>query len=374
MWGVEPGFKTEVDDALTVQQIHGWEMTAVGEPLREAVRDVASIADDDVLVEIAGCGVCHTDLGFLYDGVPTRHPLPLILGHEISGTVVETGANAARWNGRKVIVPAVMPCGRCDVCRRGRGSICPKQIFPGNDLDGGFATHVVVPAQGLCEVPSNGSDVALADLSVVADAITTPYQAIVRSGLGEGDLAIFVGIGGVGGFGVQIANALGATVIAIDVDAKRLALSADHGAALTIDAQEHDARAIKKMVREYAKSNALPRVEWKIFETSGTPAGQQTAFSLLCHGAYLSVVGFTPKRVEVPVSHLMAFDARAEGCWGCLPELYPAALDLVLAGEVQLGPFVQRRSLASINETFEELRAHAIRERVVLLPGTNGSR
>src|SRR4051794_38307495 len=68
----------------------------------------------DVVVEVAGCGLCHTDVSFAYGGVPTRHPLPLILGHEISGRVVDAGGQAAEWIGRSVIVPAVIPCGACD--------------------------------------------------------------------------------------------------------------------------------------------------------------------------------------------------------------------------------------------------------------------
>jgi len=350
-------------------QIRGWEMTAVGAPMEPALRTVEALAPGQVLVEIAGCGVCHTDLGFRDDGVPTRHPLPLILGHEISGTVVRTAEDTAAWQDKQVIVPAVMPCGTCESCRRGRGGICAHQIFPGNDLDGGFATHVVVPAHGLCEVPDlAGTGIELADLSVIADAVTTPYQSILRSGLEAGDLAVFVGIGGVGGFGVQIAAALGAHPVAIDVDAGRLERMKDFGAALTIDTREVQGREVKKAVKAFAKERGLRMTEWKIFETSGTPAGQLTAFDLLVHGAYLGVVGFTPKKVEVRLSNLMAFDARAEGSWGCLPEHYPAVVDLVLRGKVQVAPFVERRPLASINETFAAIGAHEVRNRVVLIP------
>ena len=119
--------------------------------------------------------------------------------------------------GKAAIVPAVLPCGACEACRARRGSICPQQVFPGNDIHGGFASHVRVPARGLCAVPdlrrreSTPAGVDLAALSVIADAVSTPYQAILRSGLSPGDLAVFVGVGGVGGFGVQIAAARGAT-------------------------------------------------------------------------------------------------------------------------------------------------------------------
>jgi len=346
----------------------GWQMTATGAPLEPAGREVAALGLREALVRVAGCGICHTDLGFLFDGVPTRHALPLILGHEISGEVVDAGEEARAWVGRRVIVPAVIPCGECDACRRGRGGICPRQVFPGNDLDGGFATHVVVPARGLCPVPDVEGAPDLATLAVVADALTTPYQSIVRSGLRRGDLAVFVGVGGVGGFGVQVARALGAEVVAVDVDPTRLNRLAAHGAGLCLDARERDGRSLKKAVRDFARSRGLPSVEWKVFETSGTPEGQQTAFDLLVHGAYLGVVGYTPRRASLPLSHLMAFDAKAEGCWGCLPELYPPALDLVLEGKVALEPFVARRALRDVNEALDDLRAHAIRERVVLIP------
>ena len=82
---------------------------------------------------------------------------------------------AARYLGKNVIVPAVIPCDECPACRAGRSTICRKQFMPGNDGDGGFATHVRVPARGLCIVPDSlPAGVTLDALSVVADAVTTP--------------------------------------------------------------------------------------------------------------------------------------------------------------------------------------------------------
>ncbi|MDF2466409.1 MAG: alcohol dehydrogenase [Ramlibacter sp.] len=86
------------------------------------------------------------------------------------------------------------------------------------------------------------------------------------------------------------------------------------------------------------------------------------------HGATLSVVGFTMDKVEVRLSNLMAFDARALGNWGCPPEYYPAALDLVLDGKVQIAAFVEKRPLDTINEVFAAVHHHEIRKRVVLVP------
>ncbi len=351
-----------------------WQMVESKKPLQKVEAPLPSPGPGELRLRVVGCGVCHTDLGFYYDGVRTKSPLPLTLGHEISGRVEAAGPGAEKWIGKAVIVPAVMPCGSCDVCRRGFGNICGAQKMPGNDIQGGFATHIVVPAAQLCEVPlgadgrpAGSSGVSLAELSVVADALTTPYQAIKESGLTELDTAIFVGIGGVGGFGVQIAKSMGALVLAVDVDPEKLDAIAPYADA-TFDAKALPFKDLRKAVSDLVKAKGRRRTEWKIFETSGTAAGQQTAFGLLTFGASLAVVGFTMNTVDIRLSNLMAFHATARGNWGCVPEHYPAALDLVLGGKVTLGPFVKTFPLDRINEVFEMVHGRKIRQRPVLVP------
>lgn len=332
------------------------------------------VSHGEALVRVAGCGVCHTDLGFFYDGVPTRHPFPLTLGHEVSGVVVEAGPGAEHWLNRSVVVPAVIPCGECAACRDGRGAICPRQVFLGCDVHGGFATHVRVPAHGLCLVPDltnpnvNPHRLDLAALSVVADAVATPFQAVHRSALSSDELAIFVGAGGVGGFGIQIAAARGAATVAIDVDPVRLDAISRHGASLALRADQMDFKALRGAIKRFADERGIPTWKHKIFETSGTAAGQSTAFGLLGPGGYLGVVGYTPDKVDVRLSNLMALDAVAQGNWACLPEHYPAAVDLILSGKIALEPFIERRPLASINATFDDVHHRRVRGRVVLVP------
>jgi len=284
---------------------------------------------------------------------------------------VACGVGAERWAGKAVIVPAVLPCGECDLCRRGLFTICRQQKMPGNDIQGGFASHIVVPARGLCEVDEARlarAGLNLAQVSIVADAVTTPYQAVQRAGVTPGSLAIVVGTGGVGGYCVQIARAAGATVVAIDVDDAKLAAVAAHGAALTLNSRNLDAKALKAAVSAFAKGQGLRSTEWFIFECSGTAPGQLTAYGLLVHGATLSVVGFTMDKVEIRLSNLMAFDARALGNWGCPPESYPAALDLVLDGRVQIQPFVEVHPLDDINRVFSAVHDKVIKKRAVMVP------
>jgi 6-hydroxycyclohex-1-ene-1-carbonyl-CoA dehydrogenase len=353
----------------SIQGAYGFQLKAPNTPLQRCELPVLEPGPDELVVQVAGCGVCHTDVGFAFDGVPTRHSLPLILGHEISGRVVAAGEKATSWLGRSVIVPAVIPCESCPACRAGRATICRQQFMPGNDGDGGFASHVLVPSRGLCAVPEPlPSGLTLEMLSVVADAVTTPYEAIRRSGLGREDVAVIVGAGGVGGFGVQIAAALGAAVVAIDVDRERLDLASQHGAALVLDASSTDLKGLKAAVRKFSKESARKGIGLKIFELSGTPVGQTTAFGLLDHGAYLAVVGFTPKPVELRLSNLMAFDATARGNWGCPPDQYPAALKLVLEGKVALSPYIEMHPLEEAAAILEAVAKHSVRRRVILRP------
>ena len=352
-----------------VQNAYGYRLVALGQPLERCELPPMEPAADEVVVQVAGCGVCHTDIGFAVEGVPTRHPLPLVLGHEIAGRVVAAGEAAAAWQGKSVIIPAVIPCGTCPACVAGRPTICRHQFMPGNDGDGGFATHVRVPARGLCPAPDQlPAGVTLDMLSVVADAVTTPYEAIRRSGLSADDVAVFVGVGGIGGFGVQIAAALGAAVVAIDINRDRLDLAAQHGAALTLEASASDPKAMRSALRSFVKESGRSGIGLKVFETSGTTTGQSTAFALLDAGAYLAVVGYTPKKVELRLSNLMALDATARGNWGCPPEHYPAALALILDGKVVLGPYVEQHRLDDAPDVFQAVTEHKIKRRVVLAP------
>jgi 6-hydroxycyclohex-1-ene-1-carbonyl-CoA dehydrogenase len=345
-------------------------MTGQGEPCVEQSEDLAAPGAGEATVEVAGCGVCHTDISFLHMGVPTRAKPPLALGHEISGTVVEAGEGVdPALVGKAVLVPAVLPCGECSLCKAGHRRICRAQVMPGNDRHGGFASHVTLPARYFCPVPQNvlkGHE--LWELSVVADAITTPFQAVRSAGVDEGDLAICIGTGGIGIHGVQIAAAAGATVIALDVDPAKLEIAKSSGAAAVIDVTDLDIKAIKGQVKDQVKALGAPKACWKIFETSGTKPGQETAFALLGSGGYLAVVGFTLAKLELRLSNLMAFDATVQGNWGCDPELYPETLEWIGDGRIKVSPFVEKHPLSDINAVLDAAHAGTLQKRAVLVP------
>ena len=327
------------------------------------------LREGEARVRVAGCGLCHTDVGFYSGTVRPKHELPLVLGHEIAGVVEDVAGRHDELVGRQVLIPAVMPCGSCDLCRNGRPLACLHQRMPGNDISGGFATHTIVPADMLVPLPDDLGGRSLAALSVIADAVTTPYQSIQRACVREDDLVAIIGVGGIGTYGVQIARALGAHVAAIDIDPAKRERAASLGARWQFDPRDTDARAIKKTLLAAGVSTA----RWRILEMSGTAAGQELAWSLLPPGGTLGVVGFTMDKVSVRLSNLMALDASAFGNWGCAPQLYPAVVDLVLSGRVRIDPFVEFHPLADGPALFAEAAHHERRPVLVPSPLTTGA-
>jgi len=366
---------TKVPDAIqTWQMVQPWtrdKETGEKTPgkIEQTSIPVPELGPGEVLVEIAGCGVCHTDLSYFYYGVPTVSKPPLTLGHEISGRVV---AGEESWIGKEVVIPAVLPCNNCAICTAGRGNRCLAQKMPGNSLGiyGGFSGHIPVPAEDLCVVEGRG-DISLETLAVVADAITTPYQAIIRADLQEGDRAVVVGgAGGVGTYVVQVAKAFGAgTVVNIDLDQEKLEHSLDYGADLIINSTDKDAKEIRNEFRGLCKEHGLPHnYGWKIFDATGAKVGQEISLALLSFIGKLIWIGFSMDVNEYSLSRLMAFDAEIIGTWGCLPKYYPDALQMVLDGRVKVGPFVETRPMSTLQQTFEEAHTGELKKRIVLTP------
>lgn len=327
------------------------------------------LKEDEVLVQIKGCGVCHTDLSYFYQGVPTVTKPPLTLGHEISGIIVE---GKSELIGKEVIVPAVMPCNVCPICKAGRENRCLSQKMPGNSLGvyGGFSSHIPVPYKDLCFIENRGS-FPLEELAVVADAVTTPYQAAIRGDLKAKDNVIIIGAaGGVGTYMTQMAKAFGANfIIGFDIAEAKLENMKNYGLDLTINPMGKDVKEIKEIFKNICKEKGLPsNYGWKIFECTGTKPGQELALEFLSFIGRLVVVGYGTHKIEYMFSKLMAFDAEIVGTWGCPPKHYPAVLKLVLEEKIKIKPFIEIKPMSEIEKVFEDAHHGKLNKRVILTP------
>ena len=318
----------------------------------------------EVLVQVAACGVCHTDLHYIDHGVKTFMPPPLILGHEAAGVVAELGPEAPagprRTVGERVLLPAVLPCGACEACRRGRENICENLRMFGNNIPGAYAEYVVAPAKDCIPMPE---DVPLEEGCIIADAISTPYHAVRNRGrVRAGDTVAVFGCGGLGMNVVQCAVASGATVIAVDVNDAKLGTARFLGASALINPRS--AGRVDKEIKKLTNGGVDVA-----FECIGKPQTLRTAFDSVRRGGRLVVVGYCAEEVPLPVAKLMYYEIEVVGSLGCPPVEYPRLIELVRRGRLQLAPMVTAKMpLEDINDAFDLLRrGEGLRS--IVLPG-----
>ncbi len=303
-------------------------------------------APSEILVRVAACGICHTDLHYIDHGVPTFKS-PVILGHEVSGTVVECGSGVAAFReGDRVLLPAVFTCGVCRACRTGRENICERMQMLGNHIDGAYAQYVVAPAKDCFPLPA---EIPLAEACLIGDAMSTPYHAVKHRGKVQfGEKVAVFGCGGVGINAVQFAALAGAHVIAVDLDDRKLELAQQLGASDTLNP-----RGVERVDKELKKRTG-GGVD-VAFEVIGKPETLRQAYDSLRPGGRLCVVGYCAEPVTLAFSKTMFYELTIVGSLGCRPADYPELIELVRAGRVKLAPLVTGRY--SLDEIFAGLDA-----------------
>src|SRR3990170_7038258 len=303
----------------------------------------------ELLVRVAACGVCHTDLHYTDHGVPTFKSPPLVLGHEVSGTVAAVGPDVTGWEeGARILLPAVYGCGQCRMCRTGRENICERMVMFGNHVDGGYAEYLVAPAKDAIPLPPG---IPLVEGAIIADATTTPYHAVVNRGrVQPGDTVVVFGCGGIGLNCVQIAAAVGAQVIAVDIADAKLEWARRLGAKATVNP-----KAVERLDKELRKLTGGGADI--AFECIGNPATQEQAFNAVRTGGRFVVVGSSDKPMTLNTGKVMFREIEIIGSLGCRVVDYPRVLELARQGRIKVAELVTAKfPLDRINEAFDVLR------------------
>jgi len=314
------------------------------------------IQDDDVLIEVEACGVCHSDL-HVAEGDWTQLAgivkKPVILGHEIAGRVVEKGSGVRNLQiGDRVGVPWVYwTCGECEFCREGNENLCVRQKITGVTVDGGFAEFVKAPASHALKIPDNLSFVEAAPLFCAG---VTVYRAIKHAGISRGQRLAVFGVGGLGHIAVQIGRALGAEVTAIDISEEKLALAKSFGASTTLNAAT--ANVVKELRGRGGMHVALV--------ASAAKAAYDQAFYCLRPTGTLLAVGLPAENICFPPIIMASGEIRIQASAVGTREDLRGILAMAAAGGVRC--LTATRPLAHANQVLDELRHGRVAGRVVL--------
>lgn len=267
-------------------------------------RPVPQPRADELLLKVGTVGVCGTDVGEWAHG-PLQHPVdaphpasghhgPVIPGHEFSGTVVGVGDGVdPAWLGRRVASCGATACGTCPPCLRGESNRCVSYVGVGLHRDGALAEFVTAPVASCIAVDELGLSF---DEAALCQPMAIALHCVSRAGGVEGQLAVVLGVGGIGEFLVVALVESGAEVLAIDLDPERLSLAAELGAQRTLRVTGTDADTA--LVREAIGAPDNGRL---IFEVSGTAGGLATALAIAPPGARIVVVGIqvAPRTVDL---------------------------------------------------------------------------
>ena len=284
----------------------------------------------EVVVDVAACGVCASDLHVVQGITPAGH-LPITLGHEAAGTVSSVGDGVTQWQvGDRVIVPAGRMCGTCAMCRTGRDNLCQSSQVLGVDIDGAQAGAVAVPAGLPLPIPGH---VPFAQAAILADAVATPYHALKRGGAGEGMVVAVIGMGGLGFHAVQLAVLAGAEVVGVDTDPVALERGLAAGATAVVNAGDEDAVA---QVLHATDGGADVS-----FEFVGTSATVALASRIVRPGGRATLVGIGRDRLTgPPLGLFVAREQEVVGSFGATMADVNELIDLLDAGRLDLSQSV----------------------------------
>ncbi|WGD41180.1 S-(hydroxymethyl)mycothiol dehydrogenase [Streptomyces cathayae] len=359
------------------QQVRGVIARSKGAPVELTDIVIPDPGPGEVVVAVAACGVCHTDLTYREGGI--NDDFPFLLGHEAAGTVESVGEGVESVRpGDFVVLNWRAVCGRCRACRRGRSQYCfdtfnasqKMTLTDGTELTpalgiGAFAEKTLVHA-GQCTKVDPSVDPAVAGL-LGCGVMAGLGAAVNTGGVGRGDSVAVIGCGGVGDAAVVGARLAGASkIIAVDRDEKKLDWAVDLGATHTVKAGEADVvAAIAELTGGFGADVVIDAV--------GRPETWKQAFYARDLAGTVVLVGVpTPEmKLELPLLDVFGRGGSLKSSWygDCLPERdFPMLVDLHLQGRLPLEKFVSERiALDEVEKAFHTMQAGEVLRSVVVL-------
>ena len=292
--------------------------------------------DNEVLIKVKYAGICGSDIPRAM--ITGARKYPLILGHEFSGVVVETGANVTRVkpNDRVVVAPLI-PCEECECCKKGLFGICEHYNLIGTGSNGAFAEYVIAPQNNVLKIPDSLDFVSAAGI----EPATIGYHALEKVNIRPGETVVIMGCGAIGQLTLQWAKIFGAsTVFAVDIDDAKLDLARKLGADITINSSKIDA---VKRINEITSGGAEV-----VAETAGNSITQQQAILSTRKKGRVVFVGISHSRLhldENTVEHILRGEISIRGSWNSYTAPFPgiawkATIDFMTRGLINFKEMV----------------------------------
>jgi L-iditol 2-dehydrogenase len=296
------------------------------------------VAADEVLVRVAVCGICGSDVHG-YDGSTGRRIPPLVMGHEAAGTIEAVGRDVRKYRaGDCVTFDSTVYCGECDYCRAGRVNLCDNRQVLGVSCgdyrrNGAFAEFVAGPARIVYRLPEN----LPLEHTALIEAVSVAVHAVRRSRPGSDDDVAVIGSGMIGLLVIQVLRHYGCKkIMAVDVDEGRLALAHILGATNVLNANDGD---VAEKVLELTNGRGAASA----WEVVGTTVTVQTAIQCVRKGGAVTLVGNVTPNVEIPLQAVVTRELTLHGSCASSGE-YPECIELLASGAVDVRPLISAES------------------------------
>jgi len=325
-----------------------------GGPLSIEDMPVKEPGENQILVKVVTCGVCHTDLHACNGDWPVKSKIPLIPGHEAIGYVYALGKGVKNVKEGDIVgVPWLFSaCGYCEFCYTGWETLCESQQNGGYSVDGGYAEYVIADARYVAHFPQN---INFLEVAPIICAGVTVYKGLKETDVKPGEWVAISGIGGLGHLAIQYAKAMGLHVAAIDIADDKLQLAKELGADITVNAMEHDPGEILKQ-----ESGGMHGV----LVTAVSPIAFSQGISALRRKGTISLVGLPPGSFDLPIFDTVLNRFTIRGSIVGTRKDMQEAIEFAVEGKVKAT--VHASKLENINAVFEELKKGEVDGRIVL--------